>query len=167
LVLRWWADAVVLAVDGQVVHRGDLFDTACRWVLPERWWQGEPLDLGLDLRSTRHDDGALIESRLELEPLDPADPQGLLAGTALELAALRAAPGSNPGRRRRCRLPWRAAIPRVPKPPTSSASPCRPSPCLARGASMCSATPTWTWPGFGRWRTPGGRRSAPSRQCWI
>ena len=97
LVLRWWADAVVLAVDGQVVHRGDLFDTACRWVLPERWWRGEPLDLGLELRSTRHDDGALIESRLELEPLDPADPEGLLAGTALELAALRAAPAPNPG----------------------------------------------------------------------
>ena len=96
LVLRWWAEEVVLAVAGQTVHRGDLFDSACRWVLPERWWQGEPLDLNLALRSPRHDDGALVESRLELEPAGPSDPEGLLAGTALELVALRAASGQDP-----------------------------------------------------------------------
>ncbi len=89
LVLSWWADAVVLRVDGAVVHEGDLFDTACRWLLPARWWQGRPLELELELRSPRHDDGALIESRLELEPTDPADPEGVLLGTALELVALR------------------------------------------------------------------------------
>jgi alpha-mannosidase len=96
LVLRWWAEEVVLSVAGQPVHRGDLFDSACRWVLPERWWQGEALDLCLALRSPRHDDGALVESRLELEPADRADPDGLLAGTALELVALRAAQGDDP-----------------------------------------------------------------------
>jgi len=37
LVLRWWADAVELRVDGRPVHAGDLFDTACRWELPGRW----------------------------------------------------------------------------------------------------------------------------------
>ena len=89
LVLRWWADAVQLRVDGRVVHEGDLFDSACRWLLPERWWQGEPLALELDLRSPLHDDGALIESRLELEPIDPADPAGLLQAQALSLLELR------------------------------------------------------------------------------
>lgn len=93
LVLRWWADRAELWVDGQRVHSGDLFDTACRWTLPERWWQGEPLDLELRLRSPVHDDGALMTSRIELEPLDPADPQGLLAATASELRELRRAHG--------------------------------------------------------------------------
>lgn len=96
LVLRWWAEEVLLEVDGQAVHRGDLFDSACRWLLPERWWGGEALDLSLALRSPRHDDGALVESRLELEPADGTDPGGLLAGTALELVALRAAGGQDP-----------------------------------------------------------------------
>jgi len=89
LVLRWWADQAELRVDGQAVHGGDLFDTACRWVLPRRWWQGEAVLLELRLRSPLHDDGALIESRLELEPLDSSDPTGLLAETKTELARLR------------------------------------------------------------------------------
>ena len=93
LVLRWWADRAELWVDGQRVHSGDLFDTACRWPLPERWWQGEALDLELRLRSPVHDDGALMTSRIELEPLDSADPLGLLAATADELRALRRAHG--------------------------------------------------------------------------
>jgi len=96
LVLRWWADAVELRVDGVSVHRGDLFDTACRWTLPARWWQGEPLTIELRLRSPLHDDGALIHSRIELEPLDPGDPHGLLAGTAAELQALRLDHGHGP-----------------------------------------------------------------------
>lgn len=89
LALRWWADSAELWVDGQRIHSGDLFDTACRWPLPERWWRGEDLDLELRLRSPLHDDGALISSRIELEPLDPADPLGLLAATAAELRELR------------------------------------------------------------------------------
>ncbi len=93
LVLSWWSDRAELWVDGQRVHSGDLFDTACRWPLPERWWQGEALDLELRLRSPVHDDGALITSRIELEPLDPADPMGLLAATAAELRELRRAHG--------------------------------------------------------------------------
>ena len=68
LVLRWWADAMELRVDGRSVHSGDLFDSACRRLLPQRWWQGEALELALDLRSPLHDDGALIDSRIELEP---------------------------------------------------------------------------------------------------
>jgi len=97
LCLRWWADAVELRVDGQPVHAGDLFDTACRWELPPRWWQGEPLDLELRLRSPLHDDGALIESRVVLEPRDPADPLGLLAPAVAELERLRREAGVAPG----------------------------------------------------------------------
>lgn len=93
LVLRWWADQVELRVNGLPVHAGDLFDTACRWLLPESWWQGEVLQLALGLRSPLHDDGALIESRLELEPLDPADPAALLADTKAELVRLRSEAG--------------------------------------------------------------------------
>ncbi len=95
LVLRWWADQVELRVNGEPAHAGDLFDTACRWLLPACWWRGEVLQLELRLRSPLHDDGALIESRLELEPLDPADPRSLLAETKAELAQLRA--GQPPG----------------------------------------------------------------------
>ncbi len=97
LCLRWWADAVELRVDGEPVHAGDLFDTACRWELPPRWWQGEPLELELRLRSPRHDDGALILSQVVLEPRDPADPLGLLAPTVAELERLRREVGLPPG----------------------------------------------------------------------
>jgi alpha-mannosidase len=93
LVLRWWADAAELLVDGVPVHHGDLFDTACRWPLPERWWHGHALQLQLRLRSPLHDDGALIRSRVELEPLTPADPCGVLASERRELVQVRRGAG--------------------------------------------------------------------------
>jgi len=93
LALRWWAIKAELWVGGTPVHRGDLFDAACRWPLPADWWHGEPLRLELRLRSPLHDDGALIQSRIELEPLEMSDPDGLLAITALELEQLRAHQG--------------------------------------------------------------------------
>jgi alpha-mannosidase len=89
LALRWWADHAELRVDGQPVQQGDLFDTACRWPLPDPWWAGEPLEIELRLRSPLHDDGALIHSRIELEPLDPADPHDLLAPARAALIDLR------------------------------------------------------------------------------
>ena len=102
LVLRWWADQVELWVDRQRIHSGDLFDTACRWELPASWWQGRALALELRLRSPLHDDGALIHSRIELEPRDPADPLGLLSPTVAALGELRhqaaAPPSPAPGR---------------------------------------------------------------------
>ncbi|MEB3172494.1 MAG: glycoside hydrolase family 38 C-terminal domain-containing protein [Cyanobacteriota bacterium] len=88
LALRWWSEAVELRVDGAVVHRGDLFDSACRWALPSRWWQGQPLELELVVRSPLHDDGALVLSRLELEPRDPSDPMGFLQARWQELSCL-------------------------------------------------------------------------------
>ena len=92
LVLRWWADAAELRVNGALVHRGDLFDTSCRWPLPAHWWEGRPLQLELRLRSPLHDDGALITSAVEQEPLDPGDPSGVLTGSRLALAAQRLQP---------------------------------------------------------------------------
>jgi alpha-mannosidase len=89
LVLRWWAEALVLRVNGAHVHQGDLFDSSCRWPLPAFWWQGEALELELQLRSPLHDDGALVHSRIELEPLDDDDPSGLLQPRWQQLADLR------------------------------------------------------------------------------
>jgi alpha-mannosidase len=89
LALRWWAEAAELRVRGTRVHQGDLFDSGCRWALPDDWWRDGPWPVELHLRSPLHDDGALVLSRLELEPLDPADPHGILAPTVAELRALR------------------------------------------------------------------------------
>ena len=69
LVLSWWAEQMRLWVDGVLVQEGDLFDTACRWPLPGRCRQGASLDLVLELCSPLHDDGALISSHLDLEPV--------------------------------------------------------------------------------------------------
>ncbi len=85
LALRWWAEAAEVLIDGQPVVVGDLFDAACRWLLPAAFWQGETLELTLRLRSPRHDDGALLLARVEREPLDRADPHGLLALGQLRL----------------------------------------------------------------------------------
>ncbi|MFO0015423.1 MAG: alpha-mannosidase [Synechococcaceae cyanobacterium] len=93
LALRWWADQALLLADGEAVRGGDLFDTACRWELPASWWQGKPLRLELWLRSPLHDDGALVRSRLELEPRQPEDPLGLLQPDRDELQRLRIAAG--------------------------------------------------------------------------
>jgi alpha-mannosidase len=78
LALRWWADQAELRVNGRTVQRGDLFDANCRWLLPPSFWQGQPLELELELRSPLHDDGALLLARLEREPLEASDSQGLL-----------------------------------------------------------------------------------------
>jgi len=94
LALRWWADAAELRVNGELVHQGDLFDTACRWPLPADWWQGAPLDLELSLRSPVHDDGALITSAVEQEPLDAADLAAVLTAPRLALAAQRLEPSA-------------------------------------------------------------------------
>ncbi|MFO7630426.1 MAG: glycoside hydrolase family 38 C-terminal domain-containing protein [Prochlorococcaceae cyanobacterium] len=96
LALRWWADAAELVVDGVPVRSGDLFDTACRWALPPSWWQGQSLELQLRLRSPLHDDGALMLSRIELEPPPADDPGGILLATELELALLRLAAPDSP-----------------------------------------------------------------------
>ena len=92
LALCWWADAAELWAGGALVHQGDLFDSACRWPLPASWWEGEPLQLELRLRSPLHDDGALIHSRVDQEPTALEDPSGVLAADALALAVSRLAP---------------------------------------------------------------------------
>jgi alpha-mannosidase len=85
LCLRWWADRAELWVDGHCIHQGDLFDTACRWPLPARWWRGQGLNLELRLRSPLHDDGALVSSCIELEPLEASDPLDLLGDIRAQL----------------------------------------------------------------------------------
>ena len=86
LCLSWWAEAARLWVDGVLVHEGDLFDTACRWTLPDRCRTGVALELQLELCSPLHDDGALISSSLDREPGRPDhDPNGILLPEALEL----------------------------------------------------------------------------------
>ena len=70
LALSWWAECMRLWVNGVLVHEGDLFDTACRWCLPDRCRSGEVLRVQLELCSPGHDDGALISSSLCLEPVD-------------------------------------------------------------------------------------------------
>ena len=86
LVLSWWAERMRLWVDGVLIHEGDLFDTACRWPLPDRCRQGAALHLQLELCSPLHDDGALISSHLDLEPQPGRpDPNGTLVPSALEL----------------------------------------------------------------------------------
>ncbi len=89
LELSWWADQVRLWVDGDLVHEGDLFDTRCRWVLPDHWPHGRGIHVLLELRSPCHDDGALITSALVREPRHPdRDPQGCLLPEALSLAGV-------------------------------------------------------------------------------
>ena len=87
LSLSWWAERMRLWVNNTLVHEGDLFDTACRWAIPDRFRDGgDELRLILELCSPCHDDGALIESALCLEPhLPEHDPDGVRAAEALLL----------------------------------------------------------------------------------
>ena len=75
LGMSWWAEQMRFWVDGVLIHEGDLFDTACRWRVPESCRLGATLHLQLELCSPLHDDGALISTDLDLEPdtanLDP------------------------------------------------------------------------------------------------
>lgn len=76
LDLRWWAESAAVRIDGVLVHRGDLFDNGCRWRLPARWLDGDPLEVLLELVSPGHDDGALVRSVLVIEPgCGDRDPQ--------------------------------------------------------------------------------------------
>ena len=86
LCLSWWAEAARLWVDGLLVQEGDLFDTACRWTLPDRCRSGAVLRLQLELCSPLHDDGALINSWLDREPvMAGCDPQRTLLPESLDL----------------------------------------------------------------------------------
>jgi alpha-mannosidase len=149
LVLRWWADAVVLRVNGVQVHQGDLFDTACRWLLPETWWQGQPLALELMLRSPLHDDGALITSQVDLEPCDHADPTAVLQATVLTLQSLR--------------QPQALAAALEPLDPLDPAAPERLAPLLAEAAAArpqggfqvlghAHLDMAWLWPVADTWQ---------------
>ena len=95
LALRWWAEAAECRINGATIRQGDLFDTACRWPLPERFGPGEVLELELVLRSPRHDDGALLLAQLEREPSGSNDPDNLLLATQLRLLQQGQPPGDD------------------------------------------------------------------------
>jgi alpha-mannosidase len=69
--MSWWAEQMRFWVDGVLIHEGDLFDTACRWRVPESCRLGGTLHLQIELCSPLHDDGALISTDLDLEPDAP------------------------------------------------------------------------------------------------
>jgi alpha-mannosidase len=69
--MSWWAEQMRFWVDGVLIHEGDLFDTACRWRVPESCRLGGTLHLQVELCSPLHDDGALISTDLDLEPDAP------------------------------------------------------------------------------------------------
>ncbi|WP_225322866.1 alpha-mannosidase [Synechococcus sp. RSCCF101] len=89
LDLCWWAEEALLRVNGSPVHSGDLFDSRCRWLVPEAWRHGAPLTIELVLTSPAHDDGALVRSALVIEPTSGSgDPQGWLLADRLALWSL-------------------------------------------------------------------------------
>ncbi|MDY6939412.1 MAG: alpha-mannosidase [Cyanobacteriota bacterium] len=73
LVLRWWAEDAQIFVDGNLVHRGDLFDCWTRVLLRETAEPGEEIAVTLRLVSPGHDDGALVTSHFLFE--NPESPQ--------------------------------------------------------------------------------------------
>ena len=78
--LTWWAQAVLIFVNGELVQAGDLFDSSARVLLKQTAIPGEEIILALRLVSPGHDAGALTRSLLLWESADPAclDP-GLVA----------------------------------------------------------------------------------------
>jgi alpha-mannosidase len=71
LALTWWADDAEIFVAGKSVQAGDLFDHSTRVVLSEYLEPGTSIPVALRLVSPGHDLGALVRSRLILEPSDP------------------------------------------------------------------------------------------------
>ena len=107
LGMSWWAEQMRFWVDGVLIHEGDLFDTACRWRVPESCRLGGTLRLQIELCSPLHDDGALISTDLDLEPDAPnLDTDFSLAPHALMLHL--AAGGDLPAQ-------WKGLEPRGPE----------------------------------------------------
>jgi alpha-mannosidase len=105
--MSWWAEQMRFWVDGVLIHEGDLFDTACRWRVPESCRLGGTLHLQVELCSPLHDDGALISTDLDLEPDAPnLDTDFSLAPHALMLHL--AAGGDLPAQ-------WKGLEPRGPE----------------------------------------------------
>jgi alpha-mannosidase len=105
--MSWWAEQMRFWVDGVLIHEGDLFDTACRWRVPESCRLGGTLHLQIELCSPLHDDGALISTDLDLEPDAPnLDTDFSLAPHALMLHL--AAGGDLPAQ-------WKGLEPRGPE----------------------------------------------------
>jgi alpha-mannosidase len=74
LALVWWADAVQVYVNGELVLEGDLFDSSPRVLLSQGVTPGEEFTVVLRLVSPGHCDGALMRSRLIYESIDYNSP---------------------------------------------------------------------------------------------
>ncbi|MFM6039590.1 MAG: alpha-mannosidase, partial [Sphaerospermopsis kisseleviana] len=73
LSLLWWADAVEVYVNGNLVLIGDLFDCSPRVLLSQGVKPGDAFFVCLRLVSPGHCDGALVRSLLIFESLDYND----------------------------------------------------------------------------------------------
>ncbi|RMF23414.1 MAG: alpha-mannosidase, partial [Cyanobacteria bacterium J083] len=62
LALTWWAEDAQIFVNGQLVQRGDLFDSSARVLLTPTVEAGEKITVHLRLVSPGHDIGALMNS---------------------------------------------------------------------------------------------------------
>ena len=95
LGLTWWAEAVAVYVDGELVQEGDLFDYFARITLSDRVTPGDTFTIAIDLRSPGHDDGALVRSVVMYESTDPALPEPSFVAdelTVLQTLAAKLAP---------------------------------------------------------------------------
>jgi alpha-mannosidase len=75
LGLVWWAIAVEIYVDGQLVQEGDLFDARARVLLGTAVQPGDSWEVCLRLAAPHNDQGAIMESLLLYESNDPHQPE--------------------------------------------------------------------------------------------
>lgn len=95
LGLTWWAEAVDIYINGDLVQQGDLFDYFARIPLGDRVSPGDTFTLALYLLSPGHDDGALVRTEAIFESADPILPEpGFIADelTVLQTYAQTLAP---------------------------------------------------------------------------
>ena len=78
LSLTWWADAVEVYLNGNLLSAGDLFDCSPRLLLSQGVKSKDEFFIVLRLVSPGHCDGALMHSQMIFESGDDIDP-GLIA----------------------------------------------------------------------------------------
>ena len=75
LGLTWWAEAVAVYVNGQLVQEGDLFDYFARIPLSDRVTPGDTFVVAIHMLSPGHDEGALVRSEAIYESTQPTHPE--------------------------------------------------------------------------------------------
>ena len=79
LVLTWWANDAQIYINGELVQRGDLFDSSARVLITDNARSGEKYLVTMRLVSPNHDIGALMRSHLIYEASDSGIDPGLVA----------------------------------------------------------------------------------------